>query len=76
LKLLERIFRLTEPYIVSSTENDSCVDKGKDHATVIDIDLGAGDDGDDEDEDEELPALPPQLIRTGEASSLRVAQGN
>jgi hypothetical protein len=76
LKLLERIYRLTKPYIVSSAENDGYVDKGKDRATVIDIDSGAGDDGDDEDEDEELPVLPPQLIRTGEASSSRAAQGN
>jgi hypothetical protein len=76
LKLLERIYRLTEPVIAPGIENDSRVDKGKDPAAVIDVDAGAGDDGDDEDEDEALPALPPPVIRTGEASSSRVSQGN
>jgi hypothetical protein len=56
-------------------ENDSRVDKGKARTAAIDVDAAAGDDGDDEDEDEELPALPPQLIRTGEASSSHAAQG-
>jgi hypothetical protein len=67
---------LTKPVIASGMENGSCVDKGKDRAAAIDVDAGARDDGDDEDEDEELPALPPPVIRTGEASSSRVAQGN
>jgi hypothetical protein len=62
--------------IVSSMENGGRVDKGKDCATVIDADAGAGDDGDDEDEDDELPVLSPPVLRLGEASSSRNSQGN